>query len=33
VVVRCTGAVPSLFGGLGDVLPLTVTGRAVEEGA
>jgi Flp pilus assembly protein TadG len=33
VVVRCTGAVPSLFGGLGDVLPLTVTGRAIEEGA
>jgi hypothetical protein len=33
VVVRCSGAVPSLFAGLGDVLPLSVTGRAVEEGA
>ncbi|MGY2081238.1 TadE/TadG family type IV pilus assembly protein [Modestobacter sp. SYSU DS0657] len=31
VVVRCTGAVPSLIGGLGDLLPLSVTGRAVEE--
>jgi Flp pilus assembly protein TadG len=32
VVVRCTGAVPSLFAALGDLLPLEVTGRAVEEG-
>jgi TadE-like protein len=32
VVVRCTGAVPSLLGALGDLLPLSVTGRAVEEG-
>ena len=32
VVVRCTGAVPSLFAPLGDLLPLDVTGRAVEEG-
>jgi len=32
VVVRCTGAVPSLFAALGDLLPLQVTGRAVEEG-
>jgi hypothetical protein len=31
VVVRCTGAVPSLFAALGDLLPLTATGRAVEE--
>ena len=31
VVVRCTGAVPSLFAALGNLLPLTVTGRAVEE--
>jgi Flp pilus assembly protein TadG len=31
VVVRCTGAVPSLFGALGDVLPLDVAGRAVAE--
>ncbi|MGY1839023.1 MULTISPECIES: TadE/TadG family type IV pilus assembly protein [unclassified Modestobacter] len=31
VVVRCSGAVPSLIGGLGDLLPLSVTGRAVEE--
>jgi Flp pilus assembly protein TadG len=33
VVVRCTGAVPSLFAGLGELLPLSATGRAVEEGA
>ena len=33
VVVRCSGAVPSLFGALGDVLPVRVTGRAVKEGA
>jgi Flp pilus assembly protein TadG len=32
VVVRCTGAVPSLFAALGDLLPLRATGRAVEEG-
>jgi Flp pilus assembly protein TadG len=32
VVVRCTGAVPSLFAALGDLLPLEVAGRAVEEG-
>ncbi|TWH71775.1 hypothetical protein JD78_00273 [Modestobacter roseus] len=31
VVVRCSGAVPSLIGGLGNLLPITVTGRAVEE--
>jgi Flp pilus assembly protein TadG len=31
VVVRCTGAVPSLFAALGDLLPLEATGRAVEE--
>ena len=31
VVVRCTGSVPSLFAGLGDLLPLRATGRAVEE--
>jgi Flp pilus assembly protein TadG len=31
VVVRCTGAVPSLFGALGDVLPIDVAGRAVAE--
>jgi hypothetical protein len=32
VVVRCTGAVPSLFAALGDLLPLEAAGRAVEEG-
>jgi TadE-like protein len=32
LVVRCTGAVPSLFAALGDLLPLKATGRAVEEG-
>ena len=31
VVVRCTGAVPSIFAALGDLLPLQATGRAVEE--
>jgi hypothetical protein len=31
VVVRCTGSVPSLLGALGDVLPIDVAGRAVEE--
>lgn len=33
VVVRCSGAVPSLLASLGDLLPLEVTGRAVKEGA
>ncbi|SFT97695.1 TadE-like protein [Geodermatophilus amargosae] len=33
VSVRCTGAVPALLAGLGNVLPLDVTGRAVEEAA
>jgi len=32
VVVQCTGAVPALFGALGDLLPVTVTGRAIKEG-
>ncbi|MGY1602388.1 TadE/TadG family type IV pilus assembly protein [Geodermatophilus sp. SYSU D00815] len=32
VVVRCSGAVPTLFAALGDLLPLEVTGRAVKEG-
>ncbi|RFU18837.1 TadE/TadG family type IV pilus assembly protein [Geodermatophilus marinus] len=32
VVVRCSGAVPTLLAGLGSLLPLEVTGRAVEEG-
>jgi hypothetical protein len=31
VVVRCTGSVPSLFGALGDLLPIDVAGRAVKE--
>jgi hypothetical protein len=31
VVVRCTGAVPSLLGALGNVLPIQVAGRAVKE--
>ena len=31
VVVRCTGAVPSLLSDLGNLLPLEVTGRAVKE--
>jgi Flp pilus assembly protein TadG len=31
VVVRCTGAVPTLFAALGELLPLEATGRAVEE--
>jgi Flp pilus assembly protein TadG len=31
VVVRCTGEVPSLLAALGDLLPLSATGRAVEE--
>jgi Flp pilus assembly protein TadG len=33
VVVRCTGAVPSLLSVLGNLLPLEVTGRAVKEAA
>ncbi|WP_336029184.1 TadE/TadG family type IV pilus assembly protein [Geodermatophilus sp. FMUSA9-8] len=33
VTVRCRGAVPTLLAGLGDLLPLDVTGRAVEEAA
>ncbi len=33
VVVRCSGAVPSLMSVLGDLLPVEVTGRAVKEGA
>jgi Flp pilus assembly protein TadG len=31
VVVRCSGAVPSLLSSLGNLLPLDVTGRAVKE--
>jgi Flp pilus assembly protein TadG len=31
VVVRCAGAVPTLLAGLGALLPVEVTGRAVEE--
>jgi hypothetical protein len=31
VVVSCSGAVPTLFAALGDLLPVQVTGRAVEE--
>jgi hypothetical protein len=33
VVVRCTGAVPSLLTTLGNLLHLEVTGRAVKEAA
>ncbi|TFV68183.1 UNVERIFIED_ORG: pilus assembly protein [Bacillus sp. AZ43] len=33
VVVRCSGAVPSLLSALGNLLPLEVTGRAVKETA
>jgi Flp pilus assembly protein TadG len=33
VVVRCTGAVPSLLAALGRVLPLQATGRAIKESA
>ncbi|MGY1693580.1 TadE/TadG family type IV pilus assembly protein [Geodermatophilus sp. SYSU D00814] len=33
VTVRCVGAVPTLLAGLGDLLPMDVTGRAVEEAA
>ncbi len=32
VVVECTGAVPALFGALGDLLPVNATGRAIKEG-
>lgn len=32
VVVRCTGAVPALFGALGELLPINATGRAIKEG-
>lgn len=32
VVVRCSGAVPSLFAAFGDVLGIDATGRAVKEG-
>ena len=31
VVVRCSGSVPSLLPVLGDLLPLSVTGRSVKE--
>ena len=33
VVVHCTGAVPSLFSPLGDLLSIDATGRALKEGA
>jgi hypothetical protein len=33
VVVRCSGAVPTVFAALGNLLPLDVTGRAVKENA
>jgi Flp pilus assembly protein TadG len=33
VVVRCTGSVPTLLGVLGNLLPVTATGRAIKEGA
>jgi Flp pilus assembly protein TadG len=33
VVVRCSGAVPTLLATLGNLLPLEVTGRAVKEAA
>jgi Flp pilus assembly protein TadG len=33
VVVRCSGAVPTLLAGLGSLLPVQITGRAVEEAA
>jgi Flp pilus assembly protein TadG len=33
VVVRCAGSVPPLLSALGDLLPLTATGRAVKESA
>ena len=33
VVVRCDGSVPSLISSLGNLLPLSVIGRAVKEAA
>ena len=33
VVVRCAGSVPPLLSSLGNLLPLSVTGRAVKETA
>lgn len=33
VVVRCSGAVPTVLAGLGRLLPVEVTGRAVKEAA
>jgi Flp pilus assembly protein TadG len=33
VAVRCSGAVPTVFAALGNLLPLQVTGRAVKEAA
>jgi Flp pilus assembly protein TadG len=33
VVVHCTGSVPSLLSALGNLLPLSATGRAIKEGA
>ena len=33
VVVRCTGSVPSIVAALGNLLPVTATGRAIKEGA
>ncbi|WP_345771936.1 TadE/TadG family type IV pilus assembly protein [Geodermatophilus sabuli] len=33
VVVRCSGSVPPLLAGLGNLLPVEVTGRAVKEAA
>ncbi len=32
VVVQCTGAVPALFGALGELLPINATGRSIKEG-
>lgn len=32
VVVACQGALPALFGALGDLLPVEATGRAIKEG-
>jgi len=32
VVVHCTGAVPSIVGALGALLPIDATARAIEEG-
>jgi TadE-like protein len=33
VVVHCTGSVPTLLAPLGNLLPLSATGRAIKEGA